>query len=818
MFRKRGDSDVSNFPVSRPIANSESYDDFLERLQTLFDAEDAEDYFNAIENAPARWQRKPELMVSKAIGYLRTGDESAAEKILDEIERVHPRFAPLYYYKANLYLQNMFPAHALRMIRKVRSLGVLDDEAENTMNEAEKISTDLIKETADEFGIPYDKMEKASWYHESAQKKLETGKLQAAEQDARETLRLIPNWAAPRNNHSYILYFMGRINEAFVEAQVVLSQDSNNLHALKNLVIFHVGIGEDEKAREYSAKLAEYSKNIPLDSIEVDMVISALSLVDDDEALWTLAQKYLKQDYEELLDGSWYALAVAGIHTGHLRQAQKLLEKNEKYYEPATSLLSEVRQSLKAGSSASLRPSYSMIGLLLPASVLIELITMLEKYTDGAQLPRHVQRKVDEYIEKRPFVINGLLRFMFEPGAAELIPFMLLSFQRPEVDARLLAFALGDRGTNQQRLHVLSAISELGRDVPPSPIRFWDNETNEWMDVDFKAQMLSDDFELNISPKAAVWAEKAHEADDISDKISLWRKAVETDPKSGYALHMLGIILIQNGQKEEGRKLAYRAVDADPAYMFAYANIALMETQTENPNIELITEYLSKVEKASLITVQTAFIMHAAKMMLAFDDADFSLARNEFEIALELCPDDPLLNGWDDNLKRGEDFAGGWMAKWREQNIKRAHDKVMKTKLNIESTTAYTLNSLNREVLGTTARIWELTPYGKKAELITKISERMQSAEKMKDVLDKFNAKEKTALSWVLENNGARSWKEFINQYGDDQKESPNWNYHNPKSIAGRLRHAGLLAKGSLNGEQVIFIPVDLRELIKKNL
>jgi len=816
MFGNRNDLSKSQFPFSQPANEAAAYEEFLSHIEELFNGEDAEAFFEAIENAPARWQRKSEVMISKVVGLLRAGEEDDAKKVLDEIERIHPKFAPLYYYKANLYMQNLFLAHAVRMIHKVRTLGTLDDEAENSMNEMEEISRKMMEETAKELGVSYDQVEKASWYHEAAQEKLSSGQWQGAEQNAREATRLIPKWSAPRNNRSYILYFMGRINEAFTEANAVLTQDPQNLHALKNLVIFHAGLGEDDKAREFSTRMTAHLQTMPEDAPEMDLIISILSLVGDKETLWQLAQKYLKRNYEDLMDDSWFALGVAAIHGRHLKDAAKLLEKIEEYSDPAKSLAIEVRKAIKTGKQISLPPMHTTIGLLLPAAVLEELIEIPSKHLNDKELPRYIQKKMDDYVQKRPFVINGLLHLMVEPSAAEIIPNLLLSFNKPDVDARLLAFALGDIGTSQQRLHVLSAMAQEGREVPPSPIRFWNEEAAEWKDVDFYAQMISDDIELNISPKAAVWAEKAQEAKDDVEKIALFRKAVEADPKSGFAVHMLGILLIKSGKKEEGLKLARQAIKVDPDYMFAFANLGLMEVQEENPNTELVMEYLNKVTKASVITTQTAFIMHVAMMHLAFDRMDFESARKEFEIAVDLRPDDPILEGWETRLKLGEVFSGGWLAKYQEQSRQRTYNKMLKNKLELDSSAQVTLNAFTRDVLGTVARIWKLTAYGKKAELINSIVKRMQDAVVVQIIWDDYlNDEERNAVIWVLENGGARSLKDFTDKYGSDEEESPYWNYHKPETIIGRLGQAGFLAKGTLNGVPSVLVPVEIKNSIK---
>jgi len=91
----------------------------------------------------------------------------------------------------------------------------------------------------------------------------------------------------------------------------------------------------------------------------------------------------------------------------------------------------------------------------------------------------------------------------------------------------------------------------------------------------------------------------------------------------------------------------------------------------------------------------------------------------------------------------------------------------------------------------------------------------MQDPEVVKYVWDNLNEVEQNALRWVLENDGVRGWKDFTEKYGDDAGESPHWNYHEPASVIGRLRQSGFLAIGTLNSEQIVFMPVEIRSLLK---
>ncbi|MBI2332659.1 MAG: hypothetical protein HYU84_10960, partial [Chloroflexi bacterium] len=729
---------------------------------------------------------------------------------------VHPKYAPAYYYKALHYIQQMFPARALHMLQKARSLAEMDVEAEDQMSQMETVATELLTDSAKQLGVPIETMKRASLCNEIAQEKLALGQWMAAEQQTREALRLIPHWISPRNNRSFVLYYAGKIQEAIAEAKKVLEVELGNFHALKNLIIFHVGLNEEEKALGYVAAIKREINSSNNVKMEIDIAIFALGLVNDHEALWDLAQKFIKRGDEELQDVSWYALGVAALHFDKRREAQKLLEKVEAYYDPARELAIDVRKAIKTKTKLSTPSFYSTsLGTLLPHAILKDIIEILSKHKGDGELPAYLRKKLDEYLQPRPFVINALLRMLPDPLAAQGVPGILLSLNRSDVDARLLEFALGDKGDDNIRLNVLSTMAQEGRGLPPNPIRFWSVELGEWHEVDFSGQMLTDEVDLNISEEAAHWVTKAQQTDDIKEKISFLRKAVQVDPQSGYAVHMLGIHLITDGQKEEGRRLARKALEVDPEYMFAYANLSLLEAQEEEPNVELAQSYIAKVLSAPIITEQTAFLAHVASMFLAFDQKDFVSAKREFEIASELRPDDPMLEGWDARLNLAEVFSGGWIEKYQRDSRERTHKKVMGTKLEAYATSTMTLNSLTREVLGSVARIWGVPSYGKKAVLVENIANRMLDKTALEHVMGKLSTDEKNALTWVLENDGVRSFQSFSEKWGNDLEESPFWNYHEPKTVMGRLRQSALLAKGTLNNEQVVCIPADVRTILK---
>ena len=122
------------------------------------------------------------------------------------------------------------------------------------------------------------------------------------------------------------------------------------------------------------------------------------------------------------------------------------------------------------------------------------------------------------------------------------------------------------------------------------------------------------------------------------------------------------------------------------------------------------------------------------------------------------------------------------------------------------------LDRVSREALIGALRFWSLPTAGRKAQVIASLVERMQTPEVLREAIElDLSAEERDALAWVSAEGGIRSWNDFIVRFEDDFDESPYWQYHEPETIPGRLRMTGLLAVGTLDGEQVALIPRELR-------
>jgi len=358
---------------------------------------------------------------------------------------------------------------------------------------------------------------------------------------------------------------------------------------------------------------------------------------------------------------------------------------------------------------------------------------------------------------------------------------------------------------------------DAGRYSPDEPVKFWDANKEEWIDAQLFSQRI-EDVGYNVKPETADLIERSRLTEDPQEAISLLRRAVKGDPTCAMALHNLGVILIQSGEEEEGEMLMRRSVEVDPTYTFGFANLGLIEAQ--NGNKELALDYLMKVNQAKVIAPNTSAISNLAYMLIAIQDKDIEKARLHFDTASEVDPDNPILDHYEERLNLFESLGGAFnfFSDYQRQSANRFHRKALNTPLTQQADLKTCLSKQTNDTLSAICRFWRTKEYGKKQEMVARLAARILDVEIWDEIFKALEESEREALEWILDGGGWRSWTEFTNKFGDDMDESPYWRYHDPESIPGRLKRAGLLFAGKLGGQEVAFIPADLRPLLKKVL
>lgn len=791
---------------------------FRQILDEALQAEEYSDVLEMIDSAPQRIKSDPEIMFIQANLLLSIGEFDEGLQVLREIERKDPSFWVVNLPLSLAYMERELPAHALQAAKRALSIHNLPEEEIETLNQLIKAATEMIQSNAAELGLPFHDMQRASMYYEQAQLAENEFKLSESDQLCREALKIAPNWNPPNYARAWYLFYLGRISEAIAISEAILSQNPDTVIALGSLVTFLYGANQPEKAREYADRMEKLAAEFPAESVEIETIITSLALVENTQALWQIAQRFLKVHKDDLDSRSWHCLAVAAVRSEHFKEALKLIRKadEEELSLTGKNFLHELKLVAKQGIPDLywMPPTYPGADLLLHPKVVAEW-DALSRNLNPKLHPSH-QRKIDAFFQRYPFMVTAMKRLLWEQTGSSLALSILSQIGTPETEAEILRFALSDVGGRDARMNALFSLVQAGGYKGPKVIKLWHEDLKEWRDTRINTQQVGN-VKPNAQPQTLALIEKAHQAHTLEEAIAFLRKAVNLEPTCPIALYNLGTSLTQSGQIEEGEALIFRSVEADPNYTFGHAMIAL--TEAEIMHEQTAIEHLDVVTNADIITPETAVIANLAWAALATNKADFKTARSHLDLAARINPENPLIGKFEDRLEMVQDNYEDdiYFQQYFLESAQRAHRKLLKTPLTSETGVQSCLEVYTRDMLVGCARFVKAPCSGNKGKLVNNLVAILFDSDTLYTLLyHRLQDEEREACEWLMDAGGVCLWDEFVSRYGDDSQETTEWSDYEPETLTGRLRLSGLLHSGTLDGRQVAFIPKDLRPLLRE--
>jgi tetratricopeptide (TPR) repeat protein len=175
-------------------------------------------------------------------------------KACAQLGQVDPNNAEAAYGLAGAYIANGHPLLAIQALRTaVEKFPNYEKAAQTHQTIAE------LQPRADEMlaGMNLEGEDglKSALLHEQGQVYMTQGDLDLAEQAEKAALQLRPELISAQNNLSLISWQQGNFDQAIAIAHQVLDQESDNIHALSNLIHFYYLKGEFELAVPLSERL-----------------------------------------------------------------------------------------------------------------------------------------------------------------------------------------------------------------------------------------------------------------------------------------------------------------------------------------------------------------------------------------------------------------------------------------------------------------------------------------------------------------------------------------------------------------------------------
>ncbi|MFV9510611.1 tetratricopeptide repeat protein [Tepidibacillus sp. LV47] len=269
--------------------------------------------------------------------------EESTQLLLYVVEKLDPNLTECYFYLASnyTYLDDLESSyHYVKYYLEIDPNGEYVDEAKE-MLEYLTYELELSNEQREN-----DNLQLLIW-HRQAKRAIEEGKYYEAIKLLLKILEVNPDFIIARNNLSLAYFYMGNVNKAIEQAELVLEREQTNIHALANLAIYYYHL-QDKK--QYENYLTILKKVVPIHREGMYKLATTFGILGEDE----FSFKYLKKMIKDGI-GDWLIFhygAIAALNTKRYDIAEKwwkqlLLQQPSKVAEFYLELLSWLEKEPK---------------------------------------------------------------------------------------------------------------------------------------------------------------------------------------------------------------------------------------------------------------------------------------------------------------------------------------------------------------------------------------------------------------------------------------------------------------------------------------
>ena len=716
-----------------------------------------------------------------------------------------------------LYIRAGAPTLALDAFRKAQKWEA-HVVAHPVMQEQMALSREYIREVAHTLSISTSQAEKGL-------KLLEQGRMAVQRQNFFEGIklyakarRLLGDYPPLLNELAMAHFYHGDLEGAEATVREVLAKDSENVVALSILIRFRVMTGREEEAREIWRKLQAIE---PDSATGLLKKAEAAALLEEDQIVYDLLHPHI-DELSEISPIPMRYLAIAAANLGKRTEAIDWFRKLKPYMPFADQVIEALEQG-KPGLGLAERYYYLDYEEVLPESMFSKLLNLLN--ASSSESGETFQERVESFVQRFPQIYLLLKRSLWEQENREEIIDFLSLLGTPEAYAILKEFALGQKGSRDDRAHALQVLVDAEAFPPGTTLKFWDDDGVKVLEV--RKTILDPGHFQQYDTTVFNLLEAGYQALEEGrrdDAREAFQRALEHDPQVKEAYNNLATFAMQEGRVHEAKALLNKALEIDPNYLVARTNLAqLFVREGRIDKAEAILKPIAQQPPSHPFEVAA---LARAQAHILIEKAEYVKAEALLEKAVEAYPRyiaaQQDLNSLrkrkfpDWSLELTERFQKGWM-----RDALRYRKRQQKKLTNPHPTLAEALSIYTKDQLK--AMGWHIAPEGRwsqlrKQELLDLLVERMKQPETLERLLDSLTPYERHAFADVLAQGGVMDWDAFNDAYGNDFTDSPYWEYHEPQTPMGRLRIRGLLVEARDGDRLVISIPMELREMVQKGV
>ena len=711
------------------------------------------------------------------------------------------------------YMELDFSTHALRVLRRYlrTALALTGDDTD----QLQSLRTTLDRyqdEAAVHFGVRPEYYEEADYWNEEAQIAQWEGDWDAAIAAADKALKVLPDHAPALNNRALTFCFVGRLEEAITDEERVLAVDPNNVHALANLTRFHYLRADREAMRTCFERLQALSPDDwAYQSIPIPKMLEAYAAAGTDEQI----HAFLEQYAEEASARGYYMLGAAAANLGRPREAvrvwRKMAEDGTRWRKMAQDGLEALRAG-RFGLGRGVRFPYTTAYELVAEDQLARLMEIMQETEDDSPERHRAMEGIDA---QHPGLLEAARWFLWYDDQASPALEMLATLGTERAWEEVRTFALGQAGTNEERLKAAHLLAERGHLPTDEPVRLWMD--GEWRELLLRKFEITDEPYLPYSEEVLellVQAGEVYQGEDWDEAERIYRHILELEPNCCPAYQNLAVIASMRGDVDTMRAYVEKSLEIDPDYVMGRCSLAGIHLQEGRIDLaeELVKPLMERTQFAPF--EMRAYQLLQARIHILRDNLE--AAASILAVLQDLYPDDPAVNGLDERLSLLQSMANmdermrEQARRMRERNYARPLDEGASLETCLGRHIKETLYEFSRR-LG----ISGVSGY-RKAELVDVVAEWLREVDALREILSELPDRAREAMGYVLGQGGVVSWDAFNERYDNDLDDVYYIPYTEPDTVMGQLRMTGLLYIGTEAGERRVRVPAELRTCLRE--
>jgi len=408
--------------------------------------------------------------------------------------------------------------------------------------------------------------------HEEVQSALNQGDFARARQVAQAALRQKSDILPVLNNLTQAYAADGYLQEALTTTDRALAIQPNNVHALSNRARILALLGRFDEGRAVAQRMLASTADAVGGWLKKAEALAFLSL---DQPLIDLfeASRRAGPDGEGVHDGVlWHLAAVAALRLGREREARAWWREALKL-EPGLGLARENLKDLDQPIGKRNGPWAYDLRYWLSRSTVRE----LQREFRAGRAGEAAQGPARRYLRQHPELIALVREWLAHgsPDAREFALVMVDTAATPELAQAAKDFALGQAGTDEQRLRAANLAVAQGA-LPGGAVQLW--QEGEWREMLLIGIEIhgEPDRQHQHHPQVERWLRQAlvhMNAEELALAEALLKQALAQEPDAPDLLNNLAANYAATNREAEAERIWRSVLERQPDYLFARASL-----------------------------------------------------------------------------------------------------------------------------------------------------------------------------------------------------------------------------------------------------